>query len=102
MAREIWGVEWVAATVTTPLLTRRLLLQFVADPGAVTAARVEMFHAPLILRGATEAFGDCWLSVTSRDVRKSAQADAYRALALPTLIVWGDLDTTAPRARGPS
>jgi pimeloyl-ACP methyl ester carboxylesterase len=91
----------VAATVTNPLLTRRLLMQFVADPGAVTAARVEMLHAPLILRGATEAFGD-WLVdfLTSREVTLSQQADAYRALALPTLIVWGDLDTTTPLSQG--
>src|SRR4029434_7792260 len=91
----------VASTVTNPLLTRRLLTMFVANPGAVTQARVQVLQAPLVVQGATDAFGDWLLDfLTSREVALSAHADAYRALALPTLVIWGDRDTTTPLAQG--
>jgi pimeloyl-ACP methyl ester carboxylesterase len=91
----------VAATVTNPLLTRRLLTQFVADPGAVTDARIQILQAPLVVRGATDAFGDWLLDfLTSREVALSTHADAYRSLALPTLVIWGDRDATTPLAQG--
>jgi pimeloyl-ACP methyl ester carboxylesterase len=91
----------VAATVTNPLLTRRLLTQFVANPSAVTDARVHLLQGPLVVQGATDAFGD-WLFdfLTSREVALSTHGDAYRALALPTLVIWGDRDTTTPLAQG--
>jgi pimeloyl-ACP methyl ester carboxylesterase len=91
----------VASTVTNPLLTRRLLAMFVANPGAVTEARVQVLQAPLVVQGATDAFGDWLLDfLTSREVALSADADSYRALALSTLVIWGDLDTTTPLAQG--
>jgi pimeloyl-ACP methyl ester carboxylesterase len=91
----------VAATVTNPRLTRRLLSQFVADPAAVTDARIQVLQAPLVVQGATDAFGDWLLDfLTSREVALSTHADAYRALALPTLLIWGDRDVTTPLAQG--
>ena len=92
---------FVASTVTNPLLTRRLLTLFVADPGAVTDARVQVLQAPLAVQGATEAFGDWLLDfLTSREVALSTHADVYRAVALPTLVIWGDRDTTTPLTQG--
>lgn len=91
----------VAATVTNPRLTRWLLTQFVADPGAVTDARVHLLRAPLIVQGATDGFGDWLLDfLTSREIALSVHADAYRTLALPTLVIWGDRDATTPLAQG--
>jgi pimeloyl-ACP methyl ester carboxylesterase len=91
----------VAATVTNPLLTRRLLTQFVASPAAVTDARLQVLQAPLVVRGATDAFGDWLLDlVTSQEVALSTHADAYEALAVPTLVIWGDRDVTTPLAQG--
>lgn len=91
----------VSATATNPLLSRSLLSRFVARPEAVTDARVRVLQAPLALRGATDAFGDWLLDfLTSRDVSLSTDAAAYRSLALRTLIIWGDLDTTTPLAQG--
>ena len=91
----------VAATVTNPWLTRRLLGQFVADPRAVTAARVQVLHAPLVVRGSTNAFGDWLLDfLTSREAALSTRADAYRAVVVPTLVIWGDRDATTPLAQG--
>src|SRR4029453_12429086 len=92
----------VASTVTNPLLTRRLLTMFVANPGAVTEARVQVLQAPLVVQGATDAFGDWLLDfLTSREVALSAHADSYQALALPPLVIWGDRATTPPLPRGP-
>jgi pimeloyl-ACP methyl ester carboxylesterase len=91
----------VAATVTNPRLTRRLLTRFVAKPSAVTDARVQLLQAPLVVRGSTDAFGDWLLDfLTSREVALSAHPDAYRAVGLPTLLIWGDRDTTTPLAQG--
>jgi pimeloyl-ACP methyl ester carboxylesterase len=91
----------VSATVTNPLLTRRLLSGFVARPTAVTDARVVVLQAPLVVRGATNAFGDWLLDfLTSREVALSTHADAYRALKLPTLVIWGEQDTTTPLPQG--
>jgi pimeloyl-ACP methyl ester carboxylesterase len=91
----------VATTVTNPLLTRRLLAQFVANHDAVTGARIQVLQAPLVVQGATDAFGDWLLDfVTSREVALSTQVDAYRALTLPTLVIWGDRDATTPLAQG--
>src|SRR5262245_9304733 len=91
----------VAATVTNPLLTRRLLTQFMARTSEATDARITMLQAPLVTQGATAAFGD-WLFdfMTSREPALSRQPDAYRSLAVPTLIIWGDQDTTTPLSQG--
>ena len=91
----------VAATVTNPRMTGRLLGQFVADPAAVTDARVRMLQAPLALQGATPAFGDWLLDFMTSDERPlSTDPNAYAVLSIPTLIIWGDRDTTTPLPQG--
>jgi pimeloyl-ACP methyl ester carboxylesterase len=52
----------LSATVANPLLTGPLLARFVARPAAVTDPRVQVPQAPLVVQGATDAFGD-WLLV---------------------------------------
>jgi len=91
----------VAATITNPMLTRRLISGFVANTAAVTDARISVVQAPMVHQGATDAFG-FWLLdfVTSREVAVSQRPDAYRPLTLPTLIIWGALDTTTPLSQG--
>ena len=91
----------VSATATNPLLSRSLLARFVARPEAVNPARVRVLQRPLVIRGATDAFGD-WLFhfLTAFDVSLSADSSAYRVLAVPALVIWGDLDTTTPLAQG--
>ena len=91
----------VSATATNPLLSRSLLARFVARPAAVTDARVRVLQQPLVVQGATDAFGDWLLDfLTARDVLLSTDSTTYRSLALPTLIIWGDRDTTTPLPQG--
>jgi pimeloyl-ACP methyl ester carboxylesterase len=91
----------IAATVTNPRLTGRLLGQFVADPAAVTDARVRMLQAPLALEGATTAFGDWLMDFMTSDERPlSTDPNAYQGLSIPTLVIWGDRDETTPLPQG--
>jgi pimeloyl-ACP methyl ester carboxylesterase len=91
----------VAATVTNPLLSRRLLTMFMASPGPATDTRVRMLQRPMVLQGLTDAFGDWLLEfLTSREEPLSKDVNAYRSLALPTLILWGEADTTTPLSQG--
>ena len=91
----------VATTVTNPLMTRRLLSRFVEKQDAITEARLAVLQAPLAVQGATSAFGD-WLIefVTSQEAPLSKRPDAYRALTVPALVIWGDKDTTTPLPQG--
>jgi pimeloyl-ACP methyl ester carboxylesterase len=91
----------VSATVTNPRLTRSLLSRFVEKQDAITDQRLAVLQAPLAVQGDTEAFGD-WLIefVTSQEAPLSKQPEAYRAVRLPALIIWGDKDTTTPLAQG--
>lgn len=91
----------VSATVTNPLLTRRLLSSFVADPRAVTEARLGMLQRPMVVRGSTDAFGEWLLEfLASRETPLSKKPDTYASLDLPTLVIWGDRDTTTPLPQG--
>jgi pimeloyl-ACP methyl ester carboxylesterase len=91
----------VATTVTNPRMTRRLLSRFVEKQEAITPARIAVLQAPLAVQGGTAAFSD-WLIefLTSKEAPLSQRPDAYRALTLPTLVVWGDKDTVTPLAQG--
>ena len=106
VAAQVLGVRpirnaIVSATVTNPGLTRRLLSRFVEKQEAITEKRLAVLQAPLDVQGGTEAFGD-WLIefVTSQEAPLSKKPDAYRAVKVPTLIIWGDKDTTTPLAQG--
>jgi pimeloyl-ACP methyl ester carboxylesterase len=91
----------VSATVTNPRMTRSLLARFVEKQDAITDARIAVLQAPLAVQGGTAAFSD-WLIefLTSQEAPLSKRPDAYRALTLPALIIWGDKDTTTPLEQG--
>ena len=91
----------VATFLTNPAFTRRLLASFVADPGVATPARVSIYQRPLAVRGSTRAIGE-WLPVliAPAGAPRSATPEPYRAFAMPTLVVWGDLDTITPLPQG--
>ena len=91
----------VATFLTNPAFTRRLLASFVADPAVATPDRVTIYQRPLAVRGSTRAIGE-WLPVliAPAGTPRSATPEPYRALAMPTLVVWGDLDTITPLPQG--
>ena len=91
----------VSASVTNPRMTRRLLSRFVERQDAITEQRLAVLRAPLAVQGTTAAFGE-WLIefLTSREAPASTRPDSYRGFTRPTLVMWGDKDTTTPLAQG--
>jgi pimeloyl-ACP methyl ester carboxylesterase len=91
----------VAAFLTNPQFTRTLLQMFIADPAKATDERVGIYQQPLAVKGSTQAIG-AWLPAffASPAAARSGTPDAYRALAMPVAIIWGDADTVTPLAQG--
>jgi pimeloyl-ACP methyl ester carboxylesterase len=91
----------VAAFLTNPRFTRRLLQSFVADPAVATDARVAVYQRPLAVRGTTRAFGQ-WLPalVLPDPLAASEDPGVYARLRLPVVALWGDRDTITPLAQG--
>ena len=91
----------VAATLTNPLLTRRLLQTLIANKAAATTERVQMLQRPFSVLGTTAAFGE-WLVpfVTVRERSLSTDPKHIHSLWMPTLVIWGDRDEITPLAQG--
>ena len=91
----------VAATLTNPLFTKRLLELLIATPAAATPARVHMLQQPFVVTGTTDAFGR-WLVpfATTRERSLSTDPARVRTLTMPTLVMWGEKDTVTPLALG--
>ena len=91
----------VAATLTNPLFTKRLLQLLIAIPGAATPARVRMLQQPFAVTGTTDAFGH-WLVpfATIRERSLSTDPARVRTLAMPALVIWGEKDSVTPLALG--
>lgn len=89
----------VAATITNPVLTERLLRLFLFRKDRA-AGYVELVRAPFALKGSTAAMAD-WLPtlLTNPDL-PSTRPEDYAGLALPVTILWGAEDTTTPLAQG--
>jgi pimeloyl-ACP methyl ester carboxylesterase len=55
----------------------------------------------MAVQGGTAGFGDWLLDfMTNREPVLSKQPSAYATLAVPTLVIWGDQDTTTPLEQG--
>lgn len=91
----------VSATLTNPLLTKRLLLKLISDSSAATPERVAMLQRPFVVTGTTPAYG-AWLEpfLTRRERSRSTESARYRTLALPTLVIWGARDAVTPLPQG--
>ncbi len=87
----------VAAFLTNPMFTPRLLRAFVARDEAVTDARVRIYQEPLSLRGTTAAYGR-WLPYLMQAApgARSENPAQYRQLTMPMVAIWGALDTITP------
>lgn len=91
----------VASTVENPLLTRAFLKLLIHNDAAATDERVRILQQPLVQEGLTRDAG-LWLRTFLAPEPPSASNDpeAYRRLAAPVVLVWGDRDTTSPLDRG--
>ena len=104
-ARALFAVDpvrdgVVASFLTNPLMTRRLLQQFVLDPESATEARVSIYRRPLDVRGTTPAVGR-WLPtlIASDRTFESERPQTYATLRVPVVLIWGVEDTITPIAQ---
>lgn len=96
--RPRWAREVaLSLTATNPLLTARLLRSLIHVKSAASPEIVTLLRRPMTREGSTAAFAD-WLPsllVPPQDAR-STRPEAYRALTLPTVLIWGREDTVTP------
>jgi len=91
----------VAAFLTNPSFTRRLLQAFINDPARATDERVAVYRRPLAVKGTTRAVGE-WLPALLAPSGAAASEDpaSYRSLLMPVFVIWGDRDTITPLDQG--
>jgi len=91
----------VAATLTNPALTGRLLRRFVSDPSVVTPEYVAMFQRPLAIEHTTAAVG-AWLRpfMLSHERSLVVMSPLYESIGVPTLLLWGEADPITPVEQG--
>lgn len=98
--------EWlrqvaISATVTNPLAIKPLLALFLHRKDRANDHYAEILLRPGAVAGTTAELAR-WLPallVPPRDAQ-STRAEAFRALDMPTAIIWGREDTTTPLAQG--
>jgi pimeloyl-ACP methyl ester carboxylesterase len=91
----------VAAFLTNPLFTRRLLQGFIDDPARATDEWVALYQRPLAVEGTTAAVG-AWLPALIGPSTGAASENSatYRALTMPVYLIWGERDRITPLAQG--
>jgi len=91
----------VAALATNPSMTRWILEQFTARHEVLTDQRIAVYQRPVRMKGSTEAIG-AWLEdfLMPGDDPASARPAAYTTLGIPTLLIWGELDSVTPIEQG--
>lgn len=91
----------LSATATNPLMTKRLLSTFVADPQVLTPTLLSVYQKPFAVKDSTNRLGD-WLDVVSmdKDTSLSSNLSNFFRLALRTLLIWGDKDNITPLWQG--
>jgi pimeloyl-ACP methyl ester carboxylesterase len=91
----------LSATATNPLMTKRLLSTFVANPEVLTPALLSVYQKPFAVKDSTNRLGD-WLKVFSvdSDTSLSGKLSNISKLSMPTLLMWGDKDTITPLWQG--
>ena len=91
----------VAATLTNPKLTGRLLRRLVSDQSTVTPEYVAMFQRQLTVQHTTPAIG-AWLRpfLLSHERSMVVMSPLYESIGVPTLLIWGESDMVAPIDQG--
>ena len=90
----------VAAVGTEPAFSAFWLRQFVARKEVVTDERTAIYQRPFAVRGFSNGLGDWAFQFAAGCERPaSASPEGFRRLAVPTSLLWGDLDTITPLAQ---
>jgi pimeloyl-ACP methyl ester carboxylesterase len=91
---------FVAAFLTNPLFTRKLLQAFIDDPERATDEWVVLYQRPLVVTHTTAAVGT-WLPalLAPQAVSPSERPATYRGLKVPIYLIWGERDTITPLAQ---
>jgi len=91
----------VAATMTNPWLTRRLLAGLLYKKEAASEAEADILRKPFSRAGATAAYARWLPSLLFADgAAMSAAPENYARLALPVALIWGRQDAVTPLAQG--
>jgi pimeloyl-ACP methyl ester carboxylesterase len=91
----------VSATLTNPQFTARLLRGLVADPNAVTPARVAMMQQPFVRQRTTMSYAEWFVPfVTTTERSLATERARYRTISVPTQVMWGDRDAITPISQG--
>jgi pimeloyl-ACP methyl ester carboxylesterase len=90
----------LASLLTNPRMTRTLLNQFVTNPSSVSDDLVAIYQRPLVVQGATHSLGDWVKAQVDADDAILRDAETYKKLAMPALLIWGEHDTITPLWQG--
>lgn len=95
-AREIA----VAATVSNPILTKRLLKNLIHVKDAATDDVIEVLYQPMAQSGYTRGVSQWLPSLLVPPINAlSTRPDNWKNLKVPTIFIWGDMDTVTPLAQ---
>ena len=91
----------LSATATNPLMTKKLLSTFVADPNVLIPDLLSVYQRPFVVKDSTNRLGE-WLKVLSvdKDTSSSSKLSNLSSLAMTTLLIWGDKDSVTPIWQG--
>lgn len=91
----------VATTLTNPMLTQMLLASMLARKERALPDYVAILQHPMQLKASTADFG-WWLQyfIAVDRAALSMSPEAFRRIAMPVSILWGDMDTVTPIEQG--
>ena len=89
--------DFLASVFTHRLFTKPVLKMSIHDPTIITPQLIKVYREAVSFEGANQRFAD-WLPLllTPKDHSLAMSEDIYRAIRVPTLIVWGDKDNLTP------
>jgi pimeloyl-ACP methyl ester carboxylesterase len=89
----------VASSVTNPVLTGPLLRLFLYRKDRA-GPFVDLLRQPFALEGSTDAIADWLPDLLVTPTLPSSDPAAWRKLALPVALIWGEKDDTTPPEQG--
>ncbi len=89
--------DFLASVFTHRFFTKPVLKMSIHNPAIITPELIGVYRDAVSFEGANQRFAD-WLPLllTPTDHSLATNDDFYRAIKVPTLIVWGDKDNLTP------